>query len=407
MPENIRRRCPHREGTPGPVRRPLAGTSLLDESDTPEKSAAQVPVSPPRKAASGRSGALGDLADLPNVGKAALRPLHERLSTFRQSVFGADGAGDPRPQPNLQPGRRSEAAAIASPGSESVASKPAVRPIIAQRTKPDVDVGEAAPAEPVLDTAANSPTAAEKPTTMVEKAPAASEADSGGGMLMARKGPVLSVETLGPRQITVGKESTYEVNIVNSGEVAGEELVVFVSLPEWAEVAGAEVSSGAAQANATGQAAGTVQWRLGHLDAKGRERLTLRIIPRQSRPFDLAVRWEYKPVGTSDDRAGAETCSSTGGSRRSFTEEGGLSAQADQRGQRRRGERCVDADAHWRRRDVPYTHKIGMPTVGEEKVLDVELTARQAGVLTIRWTPGPTAGFMPSWPRRCWCVARV
>ena len=64
-------------------------------------------------------------------------------------------------------------------------------------------------------------------------------------MLAARKGPVLSVETLGPRRIAVGKESTYEVSIVNSGEVAAEELVVFVSLPEWAEVAGAEASSGA------------------------------------------------------------------------------------------------------------------------------------------------------------------
>ena len=31
---------------------------------------------------------------------------------------------------------------------------------------------------------------------------------------------------------------------------------------------------------------------------QGKERLSLRIIPRQSRPFDLAVRWDYKPVAS-------------------------------------------------------------------------------------------------------------
>ena len=45
--------------------------------------------------------------------------------------------------------------------------------------------------------------------------PTAAAANPDNNVLFARKGPVLSIETLGPHTITVGKESAYEVSIVN------------------------------------------------------------------------------------------------------------------------------------------------------------------------------------------------
>ena len=39
-----------------------------------------------------------------------------------------------------------------------------------------------------------------------------------------------------------------------------------------------------------------VDLQIGRLEAKGRERVTLKIIPRQSKPFDLAVKWDYAPA---------------------------------------------------------------------------------------------------------------
>ena len=45
------------------------------------------------------------------------------------------------------------------------------------------------------------------------------ENPAGPAMLVTRKGPVLSVETMGPRTIVVGRESTYEVQLTNAGEV--------------------------------------------------------------------------------------------------------------------------------------------------------------------------------------------
>ena len=130
-----------------------------------------------------------------------------------------------------------------------------------------------------------------------------------------------------------------------------------------------------------------MQWKLGHLDAKGRERMTLRIIPRQSRPFDLAVRWEYKPVAS---QAMIEV------------QEPKLALQLEGPREVLYGKKETyrlkltnlgNGDAEnvaimlmpiGGGENVPATHKIGMLAAGEEKVLDVELTARQAGNLTIQ-----------------------
>ena len=68
-------------------------------------------------------------------------------------------------------------------------------------------------------------------------------AESNANLLFAHKSPVLSVETKGPRHIAIGKEAAYEVTIQNSGDVVADEVVVFIGLPAWADIAGAEASA--------------------------------------------------------------------------------------------------------------------------------------------------------------------
>ena len=222
---------------------------------------------------------------------------------------------------------------------------------------------------------------------MAKLAPKAAKAESDSGLLAAHKGPVLSVETLGPRRIAVGKESTYEVCMVNSGEVAAEELVVFVSLPAWAEVAGAEPSRGAVEGNAPGEAASVLRWKLGHLDAKGRERMTLRIIPRQNKPFDLAVRWEYKPVASEAmiEVQEPKLALQLEGPREIFYgKKETYQLKLTNLGNGGAENVTIMLMPIGGGENVPATHKIGMLAAGEEKVLDVELTARQSGNLTIQ-----------------------
>ena len=222
--------------------------------------------------------------------------------------------------------------------------------------------------------------------------PAASE----NGVLFARKGPILSVETHGPRKITVGKESTYEVKIINSGDVAAEDLIVFVNLPEWAEVIGAEASAGSTQIGPSSQISAPFQWKVGHLEAKSQEKMALRIVPRQSRPFDLAVRWEFKP-------ATSQTLIEVQEPKLEMQLEGPREVFYGKKETYRlkminsgtgNAEgvtiKFVPVGAG---ENVQATYELGLLPAGEDKVIEVELTARQSGMLEIQVEAKGDAGI--------------
>ena len=427
--------------------RPMVAVSSQAQNDVPNEPKPQAAIEAPRN---------------PPADQSSVKPLYERLSASRQSAFGSDDAQDSHPQSNAQQSPAAEPPAAKPSTSEEPQPKRKQRAVVAQRIKPDLDVGSAPPAEPILDSAAGLPSTPDKgmsrrmpvaientsptieatpstgdklppafdrqPTVLnkfphgyvrrpvvisntppatepapavadpapriaepaprvAEPAPRVAEPAADDGLLIARKSPVLNVETLGPRRIAVGKESTYEVGIANSGDVAAEDLLVFVALPEWAEVVSADVSSGTAQATSALQTAGAVQWKLGHLDAKGRERMTLKIIPHQSRPFDLAVRWESRPTASQAMIEVQEA-------KLALQLEGPREVLYGKKETYRLrvtnvGNGAADGVAIMLMPlgggdNVPATHKIGVLRAGEEKTLDVDLTARQAGNLTIQ-----------------------
>jgi hypothetical protein len=207
------------------------------------------------------------------------------------------------------------------------------------------------------------------------------------GVLIARKGPNISIETVGPRKITVGKESAYEVSILNSSETPAEELLVHVTLPTWAEVVGIETSSGVAAAAPSGQNSGSIQWKLGRLNVKVRERMTLRIVPRQNHPFDLAVRWEYKPNASQamiEVQEPKLLLQLEGAREVLFGKKEVYRLRLANTGNGDAENVAISLLSIGTGENVPASHKVGILAAGEEKVLDVELTARQTGNLTIQ-----------------------
>jgi uncharacterized repeat protein (TIGR01451 family) len=356
------------DGTPKQVHRPLADKSLLDDADA---------TAMPRNVGSAS-------ADSSSSSSPAAQPLHKRLEGFRQSVFGSDVQPDPEPQPDLQAGRASDAPVAKAPAAkaptnlESLKPYPTERPVMAQRTRPRARVESSSDAAPP-------PLAAIDNGRMAIDQPPAANPES--NVLFARKGPVLSIETLGPHTITVGKESAYEVGIVNSGEVAAEDLAVFISLPDWAEVAGVQASAGAAQTSAANPATNTIQWKVGYLNAKGRQRLTIRLVPRQSRPFDLAVRWEYKPIASQamiDVQEPKLALQLEGPREVLYGKKQLYRLKLANTGNGNAENVAITIIPVGAGENMPASHKVGLLTAGEEKILDVELTARQAGDLTIQ-----------------------
>jgi len=206
-------------------------------------------------------------------------------------------------------------------------------------------------------------------------------------VLFARQGPQLLVETVGPRRILVGKESTYEITVRNAGEVAAEEVVVTVALPEWADVMGAEASAGATTSAKGAEQAGPFRWRVGRLEPKAKERLALRVVPRQSRPFDLGVKWDYTPAASQAQIEVQEPKLAIAfqgprdvmfGKAEIYKLEVSNTGNGD-------AENVVLTLSPTAPGEKPATatHQLGAVAAGQTKTIDVELTARQTGNLTI------------------------
>jgi uncharacterized repeat protein (TIGR01451 family) len=354
---------------PRPIRRSSVENPPADESGLSAAPSRQISESPTRQTSGTPPDEVDQSPDVPTVSHPT-RPLHERLSAFRESVFNSDGL--------RRPTNRSADVATESRNMSTIT--PNAIPRIAERVRSKLDDDSASLDAPSLAPAGGAP-------VTLDKNPEPIKLDNEGGVLFARKGPELNVKTIGPRRISVGKESVYEVNVVNSGESAAEELVVFVSLPEWAEVVGAESSVGAAQVAPTGMPNGTVQWKMPRLDVKGHERLSLRVVPRESRPFDLAVRWEYKPIASQamiEVQEPKLLLQLEGPREVLFGKKEVYRLKLTNMGNGAAEDVAIMLMPIGSGENVPATYKVGTLAAGEERALDVELTARQAGNLTIQ-----------------------
>lgn len=124
--------------------------------------------------------------------------------------------------------------------------------------------------------------------------PAAASKTAGDRVLINRTTPLLNVETIGPRRITVGREGLYTLQLKNQGQTPAKQVIVHVLIPNWAELSGAEPTDGTVTQQMEGDFR-HLAWRIEELPASAAESLDLRIIPRASKPFDLAVQWEFAP----------------------------------------------------------------------------------------------------------------
>jgi uncharacterized repeat protein (TIGR01451 family) len=413
------------------VRRPVTEKSVLDAEAVPINAPPKTPAEPPKKAGNPPSGYFAEVPDLSTKDKSADASLSHRLSGFRQSVFDEDQNNRPTPQiKNPEETTANESGYVGrnelSPSGVSVTDhqrmaqriKPATPAENGDSTAPALTrpavaspgpAGNANPSGPALNRSpaqnakdkdsenfvyvesasdrSSKPAGAE--ASGVKDKPAAPNLGKNEGVLISRKGPNISIETLGPRKITVGKESTYEVNVLNSSETPAEELLVYVTLPTWAEVAGVETSTGSASASPSpgGQNSGVLTWKLGKLNVKGRERMTLRIIPRQNRPFDLMVRWEDRPSASQamiEVQEPKLAIQLEGAKEVLFGKKEVYRLRLTNTGNGDAENVVISMLSIGAGENVPASHKIGLLASGEEKVLDVELTARQAGNLTIQ-----------------------
>jgi uncharacterized repeat protein (TIGR01451 family) len=118
------------------------------------------------------------------------------------------------------------------------------------------------------------------------------------GLLVSQQTPVISTDIRGPRQILVGREATYRVQLDNQGAVPAEGIVASIRIPSWADVIDTTASHGTIQQSSNGGGTGLLEWQIVRLDPQSSESVDIRLIPRASRPLELGVSYTVAPVGS-------------------------------------------------------------------------------------------------------------
>ncbi|GAB6165235.1 hypothetical protein JCM19992_12350 [Thermostilla marina] len=203
-------------------------------------------------------------------------------------------------------------------------------------------------------------------------------------VLIERQSPIIQVRTLGPRRISVGKEGIYQIIVENTGNLGADQVTVSVDLPEWADVLSAETTTGATNVDVR-PGSRTFTWKIPHLPEAGQELLKLRIVPRQSKPFDLAVKWDFVPPATETqiEVQEAKLELSLDGPREILYGESAVYRLELANTGTGDAENLSIALLPMGSR-TPVSHHLGNLPAGEKKVVEIEMTARQIGQLTIQ-----------------------
>ncbi|HEX3999069.1 MAG TPA: CARDB domain-containing protein [Pirellulales bacterium] len=328
------------------------------------------------------------------------RPLAQRLKALRQPAM-SEGKSDSWDESAAGP---SAAPAVLAPSSrrqQAVADDDAVtHPLAisdansAPNLAPVSPEAEASPARSdSFATPAPSPSSHSSPLRSSRRTvvnpedlavpePTAAASDN---VLFKRQSPLLSVETTGPRTVVIGKEALYTVTLSNGGDVAAQDLVVGVKIPDWTDVVGSQSSAGTTRPSL---ADGTepFQWRIPRLEAHGKETLTLRLVPRKGRPFDLAVQWTFSPTASQtmvDVQEPKLTMNIAGPDEVLYGQSKLYRLTLSNPGTGKAENVAIDLWPVGNSTAAPSRHPLGSLKAGESKVIELELTARQGGTVTI------------------------
>lgn len=122
---------------------------------------------------------------------------------------------------------------------------------------------------------------------------------------VSSKSPIVEIETVGPKNLVVGQQSTFKIRARNVGSVAARKLVVTTELPETVVVASTDAKIGEARVKPRGVdgEARRCVWAVGMLDAGGSAELELTMTPQKRSAFELVSRFECE---RSSARTGVE-----------------------------------------------------------------------------------------------------
>jgi uncharacterized repeat protein (TIGR01451 family) len=226
------------------------------------------------------------------------------------------------------------------------------------------------------------------------------------GVLVSNQTPLITTNIRGPKQILVGREATYQVQLHNAGDVAAEGIVANIRIPSWAEVVGTSSTQGMIQQGGDASGGGQLDWQLSHVEARGNETLDIRLIPRASRPLELGVSWTLTPIGS---RAIVEVqepklqMTVSGPDEVLFNTPQVFRLTLSNPGTGVAENVKIDLMPPGGGENVVTSHPLGDLSPGASKTVEVELTANEAGKLFVKASATAEGGLSSDASKEIFC----
>ncbi|HMO15572.1 MAG TPA: hypothetical protein PKD64_16075 [Pirellulaceae bacterium] len=112
------------------------------------------------------------------------------------------------------------------------------------------------------------------------------------------EGPKLRVNANGPSSVGIGKPARYEITVTNDDRTRANDVMVGIDIPGWIEVIGMNSTLGKRELT-DGSTQTRLIWSVPQIAAGTTEKLTLDVVPREARMFDLSVEWALMPISGS------------------------------------------------------------------------------------------------------------
>jgi uncharacterized repeat protein (TIGR01451 family) len=322
----------------------------------------------------------GELPAVPRRPAGKPAPVPTNIVPEGPAAAAEEASETPVPTPAPQP--------VPSPAMDAVniPTRPMTPTAPATQTTPEIQaqLPVATKTAPAAETAA-APEIAPAPEIVPVEAPAL-DVGGDGAVLLTNRAPAITFETMGPRKIVIGQETNFKVRMINMGDVAARNVIVTVRMPAWAEVNSNSATRGTPLSDSAGDLMSTVTWELSELAAGGSETLTLGIVPRDSRPIDLAVGWAFNPEQATAQIEVQEPMLKmdiTGPSDVNYGESAAFSITLSNPGTGDASNVVLNLMPSSQQR-VTGSREIGTLKMGERKTIEIELTAHQAGRLQVR-----------------------
>ena len=200
---------------------------------------------------------------------------------------------------------------------------------------------------------------------------------------LSTQGPVMSIETLGPKAIAVGKASNYQVRLINQGTASADRVVVTVTLPNSVEIVSTQARAGSANESNDRSLGQRVVWELERVAARSEQELSLSLKPTENRPIDLRVDWMFRPAALEariEVQQPQLAMVVEGPSEMRYGETKIFKVRVSNPGNGPAENVTVNIGATG---VATQPNSIGTLPAGESRTMEVELTAKQPGVMQI------------------------